>query len=274
MSWIKLHRGVFEKGLFKNEPFSEREAWIWLISEAKFEPSSIRIGNNVHTIDRGDTYCSIRYLAQAWSWDKSRVHRFLKFLESQKMIERKSETDLRQLESVITICNYGKYQSSDTNDETQNETDLRQSRDTSETQVRQTRDKYKESKNIRTKESKKDSIGKDGLNSNLTLKKINLVLAKHKLSEISSLSGERLKSLTSRTKESGSLDSFLALVDKGLTESAFLRGETSDWKADFDFFLRKSKFLKVTEGAYCNSVKKGTGITNDYSGTYKGGTPL
>ena len=43
---------------------------------------------------------------------------------------------------------------------------------------------------------------------------------------------------------------FFNSVNKALSESKFLRGIGKKWRADFDFFINKSSYLKVIEGTY------------------------
>jgi hypothetical protein len=40
--WVS--RGVFDHPLFRGEPFTQREAWLWLIAEAAWKPGRQRIG--------------------------------------------------------------------------------------------------------------------------------------------------------------------------------------------------------------------------------------
>ncbi|ALC11236.1 helix-turn-helix domain-containing protein [Sphingopyxis sp. 113P3] len=44
-------------------------------------------------------------------------------------------------------------------------------------------------------------------------------------------------------------DDFAAALD-AIERSPFCRGEKTDWKADFDFFLQSKSFTKLLEGAY------------------------
>lgn len=44
-------------------------------------------------------------------------------------------------------------------------------------------------------------------------------------------------------------DDFATALD-AVERSPFCRGEKSDWKADFDFFLQTKSFTKLLEGAY------------------------
>lgn len=101
-----VSRNIFEHEFFANEPFTEREAWIWLIREAAWKDRRARVGKTLVSLKRGQCSFSMRFLADAWSWSKSRVHRFLARLESEAMIG----TETGQGVCVVTICNYDEYQ--------------------------------------------------------------------------------------------------------------------------------------------------------------------
>lgn len=57
---------------FKNEVFTEREAWIWLITHSKDSRLS----------------CSIRSMATIWQWHRSKVARFLTKLQTEALIAK------------------------------------------------------------------------------------------------------------------------------------------------------------------------------------------
>lgn len=120
-----VDRGVFDHPVFADEPFSEREAWLYLVSEAAWKPHRRRLGKFICDLQRGQLAASIRFLADRWRWDRSRVHRFLLRLKREKMIETADETGI----SVISICNYGTYQRVSLPNETVDETAARQQRD-------------------------------------------------------------------------------------------------------------------------------------------------
>ena len=101
-----VDRGIWEHPIFAKEPFTEREAWAWLISEAAFKPRKKRVGNTVFDLDRGQVAASIRFMAEAWQWHRNRVFRFLTRLKIGTMIDQHAGRDA----TVITICNYDKYQ--------------------------------------------------------------------------------------------------------------------------------------------------------------------
>ncbi len=101
-----VHRGVFEHHAFLAEPFTEREAWLWLIAEAAWKPTTVRIGRAIIELKRGQVAHARRYLAEAWQWHPSRVYRFLTRLSQSAMIEQLANSEA----TTITICNYDKYQ--------------------------------------------------------------------------------------------------------------------------------------------------------------------
>ncbi|WP_174830312.1 hypothetical protein [Ruegeria sp. HKCCA4812] len=103
---VNISRDIWHDAAFKPEPFTEREAWIWLVMEARYKPGERRVGNVVAHLDRGQLAASVRFMAEAWGWTKSRVDRFLKRLENRDMIGTDSGTGL----NIITVCKYDEYQ--------------------------------------------------------------------------------------------------------------------------------------------------------------------
>lgn len=104
--WYVMHRGWMDSPIFKNEPFTEREAWEWLISEAAFAGHKANIKNEPVWIDRGQLSHSIRFLADKWGWKRTKTSDFLEKLKKWDMIRTENRTG----QTVITICNYSKYQ--------------------------------------------------------------------------------------------------------------------------------------------------------------------
>jgi hypothetical protein len=101
-----VDRGIFDHSVFAREPFTQREAWIWLIAEAAYKPRTKRADGKVISLQRGQLCHALRFMAEAWQWSKSRVDRFLDMIEKQDMIRRESGTRT----PVITICKYDEYQ--------------------------------------------------------------------------------------------------------------------------------------------------------------------
>jgi hypothetical protein len=115
---------------FGNEPFTEREAWFWLLSAASFskKPRQTHIADRTVTVGYGQLATAIRCLAANWGWHRCKVERFLTKLATETLIETGSETGV----TVVTICDYTKIQTfrreTETPVETASETNLSKSK--------------------------------------------------------------------------------------------------------------------------------------------------
>jgi hypothetical protein len=101
-----VDRGIFGHHVFADEPFTEREAWLWLIGEAAYRPHRKRVGAAVVDLVRGQLAHATRFMAQKWKWSDGSVRRFLAKLSSESMIQVRNDAGVTQ----ITICNYEAYQ--------------------------------------------------------------------------------------------------------------------------------------------------------------------
>lgn len=118
-----MHRGWMDNPVFKAEPFTEREAWEWIISHAAYVDTVHRIGSSVVEIRRGQIAVTMRELADEWSWSKSRVFRVLKTFENADMIGTQTGTGMERTKTIITVCNYEYYQVCSDRDGTQTGTE-------------------------------------------------------------------------------------------------------------------------------------------------------
>ena len=103
---IRLQRGWLDHPMFGRQPFCKRAAWAWLLEQASWKPRKTSIRDQVILLRRGQLVASQRYCATAWKWNRGKVQRFLKTLQSAGAIEPTIVCG----ETVITICNYDKYQ--------------------------------------------------------------------------------------------------------------------------------------------------------------------
>jgi hypothetical protein len=110
--FIALARGVLDHPVVgARKPYSDFEAWVWLLLEAVWKPRRVRAtnGRTVGFLDlkRGQLSYSHSFLRKAWGWSsEKRVRTFLYRLETDGQIDRHTE----HLQTVITICNYERYQ--------------------------------------------------------------------------------------------------------------------------------------------------------------------
>ena len=135
--WIKLDREITSHWIFKDE--WKFRNWIDLLTLVNHSEQKVNIKGTVLICKRGETLCSLDTLARRWNCDKSKVRRFLKLLESDSMIELKSE----QITTRLTICKYDTYQGERNEDETQ----VKHKRNASETQMTPNKNDKKENKN-------------------------------------------------------------------------------------------------------------------------------
>lgn len=120
--YICLNRGALHHEFFRRTEHSEFEAWVWLLTEASWKPRSRRVGDFFVELQRGQLVASVRHLATIWKWSVGKVQRFIGRLKFETMIDVRNDTGI----SVITICNYEKYQggasAADTATDTANDT--------------------------------------------------------------------------------------------------------------------------------------------------------
>lgn len=127
---VRVSRDFFEDDAFAREPFTEREAFLWMIFEASFKARTKRIGHSVVELQRGEFAASIRFMKDAWGWASSRrVHEFLARLKKRNTIETSAGTAC----TVIKLCNYEKYQSKASSSEHIHEPKAEQHRNSSGT---------------------------------------------------------------------------------------------------------------------------------------------
>lgn len=101
-----IDRGLFDHPFFKREAFTEREAWLWMIGEAAYEATKIRVNRKQFEVKRGQLVHATRFFANKWQWSEPRVRRFLERLKREAMIDALAFPDA----TLITICKYDDYQ--------------------------------------------------------------------------------------------------------------------------------------------------------------------
>ena len=132
--WIKIHRQINIHWVWDKPEYLKW--WMDILIEANFTPKKVLIKGQIIDVNRGDVIYSYETWAKRWKTNKSKVMRFLKLLEKDSMIVLKNET----VTTRVTICKYDTYQSIETEDETQ----VKRTRNASETQVNPTKERKKE----------------------------------------------------------------------------------------------------------------------------------
>jgi hypothetical protein len=101
-----VSRSIWDDPDFAPEPFSEREAMMWLVSAAAWNDRSVRGTAGPVLLARGEFCFSVRFLAEKWRWSKSRVARFIDKLEKRDTIRDTKRDGVK----VYLIRNYNKFQ--------------------------------------------------------------------------------------------------------------------------------------------------------------------
>lgn len=106
--WIKIHRKLQSNPIWSNSrmPFDYRSAWIDLLMMANHRDSEVIVDYESMTVKRGQLLTSTRQLGERWKWGKDRVCKYLRLLETQKMVTKSSTTRW----TLLTIVKYDDFQ--------------------------------------------------------------------------------------------------------------------------------------------------------------------
>src|SRR5262245_41838012 len=288
-NWFAVSRTIFDHRVvgIHGRPYTELEAWLWMVSEAQFEPREVSNKGRVIVLDPGDLMMAHNFLAKAWMWSVDKVRWFLKRLQNEAMITRFSQAQGRantnQIQ-IITICNYRDYQYI-ANDEHQPNTSQHPKPTPSEHQAAHQPDnvetaeetplehqppKYENSdthqaepqelNTLTPNTEQKENIAADAASEptpraaleafelyNEMAQRIGLPLAK-------TLTPQRRKSMMARMREHGGIEAWKTAL-ANIERSKFLQGSNDrGWIATLDFLIQASRFTKVVEGAYGNGA--------------------
>ncbi len=113
--YIKLHRKIEDDELWFSEPFTKSQAWIDLILGANRHPGKVMLRDVSVSLETGQLAWSQLTMCKRWKWSRGKVKRYLNLLQK---IERILVQQVGQHSTLLTICNYKKYQLRSTTGET------------------------------------------------------------------------------------------------------------------------------------------------------------
>lgn len=113
--WVSIHRQIKDNWIWQDKPFSKGQAWIDLLLMANHTEKKFALGNEVVTVKRGALITSEKKLMENWGWSKGKVRAFLKTLEDDGMINKKTD----RKKTTINIVNYSFFQDSETTERPQ-----------------------------------------------------------------------------------------------------------------------------------------------------------
>jgi hypothetical protein len=270
-------RSIWDDGDFADEPFTEREAWIWLVSASAWKDRRTR-GNTKRGVDikRGEFSFAVRFLAEKWQWSSSKVDRFIQRLEKRDMLRDVS----RDGSQIYSIKNYNYFQVVGL---PKRDSARDAERDSSGTAAGQRRDKEETGKQV-NRETKvvRAADAATGGTPPATDACVDLFQQEETFdpedcfeqarrayndaahiaarsgacwSICNSLSETRKKKPRQRLAECSGIDGWRAAMLRA-AESPHLNGTAprsagfENWWPDFDFFLQAKSFTKLLEGSY------------------------
>lgn len=244
--YIPISRRLFEHQLWCEERiYSRFEAWLDLIQSARFEDTKQLIGNRFIEVKRGQILASLRFLAGRWQWSTKKVNSFLDLLIQDKMIIK--ETPKGTGQTVITICNYDKYNSQIIREETEK----KQQGNTKETPRKQQGNKV-------NKDKKENNIGDsdeslvcgtsqphaEHIDYSELVKFFNEETKGVFGTVRTPLSDSRKGMINARIKSYGK-KTFADMIHRAY-QSDFLKGQNKKgWTASFDWLIKPTNFEKV-----------------------------
>ena len=246
---VNIARSLFQDEAFKAQPYTEREAFMWLVMEASWKDRTKRVGHIVVDLKRGQLAASIRFMADAWQWEKSTVDRFLKRLEKRDMIGTDSGTGL----NVITISKYNDYQGG----EPCSGTAENEKRDSSGTAAGQTRTPDAIPEAIHKEERPKGLVAPPIDEIAECVSAYNAAADRAGWPKVQAMNAKRRAALGNRLKECGGATGWEVALAKA-EASDFLCGRSpKPFSATFDFLTASSNFTKLMEGNYDNRSSRG-----------------
>lgn len=106
--YIKLYRDVQGHDLWDDKPFARGQAWIDLLMMVNHEDKQVLFEGRFVPVYRGARMTSLHKLAERWGWSVGKTSRFLNELEKANMIRQERNSK----RTMISIVNYGIYQTS------------------------------------------------------------------------------------------------------------------------------------------------------------------
>ena len=294
-NWFAVSRTIFDHHVvgIRGRPYTELEAWLWMLAEAEFEAREVVNKGRTIVIDPGQLMMAHAFLSKAWDWSPDKVRWFLKRLQNEAMITRFCETAENRRTNqiqIITICNYTHYQFTDNPEHQASNTkqntkptpsqhqaphqasdqdyqgllsDQHQAKDVNNSRI--TPEEHHEP-NTRTPNTEHEDTPLAGarpgaLEALEAFNAYNDLALRVGLPVARSLDPSRKKKIIARMREHGGPEAWKLLLEN-IERSSFLQGNSkTGWRPPgLAWFLTPANFVKVIEGAYGNGAH---GISED-----------
>lgn len=271
-----VHRGWMDS--FKPEPFTEREAFLWSVEQAAYAAHEMWFKGQRIPVERGQFATSIRAMAEAFDWTPKRVRGLMERLGKAGIWAQQAAHDGAQSPTIITVCNYDKYQAAEPVEGTAKGT----AKGTSGAQRGHSRGTQQKEGNKGNKEEEEErpSVSSIGEPTDASVEMLEPEMSAEQASSIVvlpvadpvieafsayqamrdelvpnartvALTASRKHKLVERIREIGGGRAWLEVLAQ-IRGSPFLRGETSrnGFVAEIDWLLQPANLTKVREGTF------------------------
>lgn len=245
--FITIERKLWDHPLFKPEPMTEREAWMWMIAQAAWAGTRHRVGGELLDVPRGSFMATLRDMQGVFMWGSDkRVRTFLKKLEKDGMIGRTTVGTKNAPKTHVTICNYDEYQT------------IGRTKDAPETHERthhgRTTDAVKKPSNhINQEKDTNVSLSEQPPaidDAAQAIQHFNAIAAAANWPTVQKLTVPRRAALRGRFKDIGGLDNWCEAITRASRSSLLTGNNNRGWTADFDWLAKPANFTKLMEGNY------------------------
>ncbi len=113
MSYVKIHRSLVNHPVWTKERFTNGQAWVDLLLMAGYADRELMMGTTVVPLKQGEVLTSQVKLAERWRWNRKTVARFLAGLQRLNMVRIRSSKGTETGFTLISIVNWGTYQSNE-----------------------------------------------------------------------------------------------------------------------------------------------------------------
>ena len=152
--WIKLHRQIQSHWLWESSSVTYFHAWTDMLLSAAHKPHKQLIKKQIVNVSTGELAWSESFMQNRWKWSRNKVRLFLDNLKKDEMIVLNKGNKKVHLTSVISICNYSNFQSTQLNEGTTKGTSQGIAKDTAKGTGEGTQDKkVNKDKNIKNKKN-------------------------------------------------------------------------------------------------------------------------
>jgi len=255
--WFPVSRAVFDDPMWKKEPMSEREAYLWLCRNAAWEDTVHRVGNEILDCPKGSLFITLRDFLDTTSWGSdTKIRGFLQHLEDCGLIKRSVHGKRNARKTHVTICEYSDIQDSGAQG------------NASKTHRERTKNAVnREVENRETSEAKASSSDVSSPppanDQSKAVARYNDAAQAAGWPRVQKLTPNRSRQLKARLAECGGPEGWEVALRKAF-DSDFCRARTpTPWHGfGFDWLIKSQNFTKLLEGNYDNRMPPNPGPGN------------